>query len=273
MGEDSVRVIQGPVGRTKMKPLSSSGGFRAWLAGSISLSVAFALQPLYAPLQGAVWTLLAVACAGVVLVSAFSCARRYGLFPQTSFQGAWLGFTLGAAMWVSAEVVETVYYFVLDVPAPVLTAADLFYFGGYLSIYAGLILYFQSFGEAVYKARVAKVMSPVAVLTILALWRIVPMEAATNSSLLATVDSLGFVLLDLLLVALAVLPLAIFVGGSIAKWLVVLCGGSVLYALADVRLVYLGAKGNVQDGNVAGLLFLFGYLTFALAFYLHRREW
>jgi hypothetical protein len=273
MGEASVPVMKGPVHRTKTKALGSSAGFRAWLAGSIALSVAFALQPLYAPFQGAVWTLLAVACAGVVLISAFSCAKRYGLVPRTSFQGAWLGFTLGAGMWVTAEIVETVYYFILNVPAPVLTAADLFYYCGYLSFFAGLILYFQSFSEAVNKERVAKVMFPVAVLTVVALWRIIPLEAATSSSLLAAVDGLGFVLLDLLLVALAVLPLAIFAGGTIAKWLVVLCGGSALYALADVRLVYLGAKGNVQDGNVAGLLFLLAYLLFAFAFYLHRREW
>ena len=176
-------------------------------------------------------------------------------------------------MWVAAESVETVYYFVLDVPSPVLTAADLFYFGGYIAFFAGLILYFQSFGEAVNKGRVAKAMIPVALLTILALWRIIPLEAAASPSPLATIDGLAFVLLDLLLVALAALPLAIFAGGTIAKWLVVLCGGSALYALADVRLVYLGAKGNVQDGNLAGLLFLLAYLTFALAFYLHRREW
>ena len=272
MGEDPVRVMQGPVDRTKTKPLASSAGFRAWLAGSVALAAAFALQPLYASLQGAVWTLLAVACAVVVLASAFSSARRYGLVPRTRFQGAWLGFTLGAGMWVTAEAIESSYYFVLNVPAPVFTAADLFYFGGYLFFFAGLILYFQSFGEAVKKERVAKVMTPVAVLTILTLWRIVPLEAS-SSSLPATIDGLAFVLLDLVFVALAVLPLAIFAGGTIAKWLVVMCGGSVLYALADVRLVYLGADGNVQDGSLAGLLFLLAYLMFALAFYLHRREW
>ena len=217
--------------------------------------------------------MLAVACAGCVLVSAFSCAKRYGLFPRTSFQGAWLGFTLGAGMWVTAEAIEAVYYFVLNIPAPALTAADLFYFGGYLSFFAGLILYFQSFGEAVDKGRVTKVMIPVALLAVLVLWRIIPLEAANGPSLFEAIDDLGFVLLDLLFVALAVLPLAIFAGGTIVKWLVVLCGGSVLYALADVRLVYLGAKGNVQDGSLAGLLFLLAYLMFALAFYLHRWEW
>jgi hypothetical protein len=176
-------------------------------------------------------------------------------------------------MWVTAELIETAYFFVLNVPAPVLTAADVFYFGGYLSFFAGLMLYFQSFGDAVDKKRVAKVMVPVALLTILVLVRIIPAEASTSLSLIAALDDMSYLLLDLVLVSLAVLPLAIFAGGTIAKWLVVLCGGAVVYALADVRLLFLGAKGNVQDGGVAGLLFLLAYLMFALAFYLHRREW
>ena len=78
--------------------------------------------------------------------------------------------------------------------------------------------------------------------------------------------------LDLTLLSLTILSLAIFIGGAIEKWWLFFGAGATLYVIGDEFFLYQVANGTYYNGSVDDLIFLLAYLTFALAFYVHRKE-
>ena len=112
----------------------------------------------------------------------------------------------------------------------------------------------------------------IAVAITLALGLVFPVELGRNLSALNLLTDMIYPALDLVLVSLALVSLAVFLGGSIAKWWVIFGAGATLYAIGDEFFLYQVARGTYYNGSIDDLIFLFGYLTFALAFYAHRKE-
>jgi hypothetical protein len=265
-----------------MKPTETAGrkaeslvaliGFRVWLAAMVAISAVFAFQTYYSGFIGPLSNVLPTICALAAFLSSFSCMRRYGFTLKLNFEAVWFLFTLGTGLWALAEGVWAFYYFILLIPVPYPSLADVFYMGGYLPIIAALLGYLSTFRVALTRRRLVYAGVVIVVAVALALEFVLPVELGKNLTPLNFATDMIYPVLDLMLLSLAVLSLAIFVGGAIAKWWLLFGIGAGLYVVGDEFFLYQVAHGTYYNGSVDDLIFLLGYLTFALAFYAHRKE-
>ena len=252
--------------------LSSLAGFRLWLAGATAVSIVFALQSFYASLIGPISNVLPTACALTAFLSSLSCMRRYGFKFRLNFEAVWFLFTLGTGLWALAESTWAYYYFILKVAVPYPSLADILYVGGYFPIIAALLGYLSTFHEGLTRRRLGIAALAIVVSVALALLFVLPVELGQSLPVPMFLTDMTYPVLDLVLISLTILSLAIFVGGAIARWWIFFGVASGLYVIGDEFFLYQVAHGTYYNGSVDDLIFLLGYLTFALAFYLHRRE-
>ena len=246
-------------------------GFKVWITSVLGVTLVFALQSQYTSLIGPLSNILPSAAAATSFGAALLCFLRYGNGLRKPFELVWFFFTLGTGLWVAAELSWAVYYFFLNVSVPYPSIADIFYIGGYMPIIAGLVLYLTTFRVAISRKGVAVAFLVIAVAVALAMAFVLPIEFAENEPALTVFTDLLYPILDLALFSLTVVALAIFIGGSISKWWVLFAAGSVLYVVGDEFFLYQVAAGTYYNGSIDDLLFILGYLTFALAFYTHRK--
>jgi hypothetical protein len=262
----------GPQGK-RPESLISLLGFKAWLVGIFGVSFVFAFQGFYPDSIGPLSNFLPAVCAFAAFLSSLSCMRRYGFSLRSNFEAVWFLFTLGTGLWVFAEGFWAFYYFVLGIAVPYPSLADIFYIGGYFPMLAGLIGYLQTFRVALTKRRIGFAVCVIGAAVAIAMVFILPVELGQDLTAVGFLTDMIYPFLDMALLSLAVLSLAIFIGGSIAKWWMIFGVGAALYVIADEFFLYQVANGTYYNGSVDDLFFLLGYLTFALAFYAHRKEW
>jgi len=247
-------------------------GFRAWLFGMIGVTLVFAFQSVYPTFIGPLSNVLPTACATTAFVSSFVCMKRYGFGFRLNFEAVWFLFTLGMGLWAVAEGSWAFYYFVLRVAVPYPSLADIFYIAGYIPIIAGLLGYLSTFHEAMTRRRLGLALVFIGIAAALALSFVLPIEFEQGHTISVFLTDMTYPVLDLVLFSLTVLSLAIFAGGTIAKWWILFGIASALYVIGDEFFLYQVAQGSYYNGSVDDLIFLLGYLTFALAFYVHRKE-
>ena len=252
--------------------LSRLPGFRLWVAAMLGVSLIFAFQSQYSEAIGPLSNVLPAACAFSAFLCALSCLRRYGLSRRLDFGAVWFFLTLGTGMWVVAEATWALYYFVLQVALPYPSFADVFYAGGYLPIIAGLLGYLRTFHVALSRRRLGYALIGVAAAVALALLFVLPVELGQSLAPVTLLTDMLYPVLDLVLLSLTILSLAIFLGGRLASWWVLFGAGATLYVIGDEFFLYQVAQGSYYNGSVDDLIFLLGYLTFAIAFYAHRKE-
>ncbi|HUK79987.1 MAG TPA: hypothetical protein VLU91_04930 [Nitrososphaerales archaeon] len=252
--------------------LTSLLGFRLWVAAMAGVSLVFALQPLYPGLIGPLSNLLPSACVLTAFLCSLSCLRRYGFTRRLDFGAIWFFFTIGTGMWVVAEVTWALYYFVVQVSLPYPSLADVFYTGGYLPVMAGLVGYLNTFHVALSMRRFGYTLLGIGAAVALALLFVLPVEFGQSLTPVNFLTDMIYPVFDLILLSLALLSLAIFVGGRIANWWVLFGAGATLYVIGDEFFLYLVANGTYYNGSVDDLIFILGYLTLAMAFYAHRKE-
>jgi len=252
--------------------LSSLPGFPLWAAAMVAVTLIFAFQPLYPSSIGPVSNILPAACALTAFLCSLSCLRRYGFDRKLDFSAIWFLFTIGTGLWVLAESTWAFYYFVLKIAVPYPSLADIFYTGGYLPIIAGLLGYLSTFWVALTRRRLGYAVVAIGAGVTLALLFVLPVELGQNLPTINFLTDMIYPVLDLVLLSLAVLSLAIFTGGRIAKWWMLFGAGATLYVIGDEFFLYQVAHGTYYNGSVDDLIFLLGYLTFAMAFYAHRKE-
>ena len=210
--------------------------------------------------------------AGAALVSAGLCVRKYGLKLSENFARLWFLFALGPACWLVAEVTWATYYFFLNVPVPYPSIADIFYIAAYVPLSIGLFMYFRAFSGALTRRRLVASAGTIAAAAILVFTFVIPTELQMANPPIVTITDLIYPALDLVLFSLAILSLAIFLGGSIGKWWIMVVGAIILDIVADEYFLYLEAKGTYYNGSFDDLIYLWAYLIFALAFYVHKKE-
>ena len=261
-----------PRPKSNDKELTSLPGFPLWVVAMVGVSLIFAFQPLYPSSIGPVSNVLPAACALTAFLSSVSCLRRYGFSRRLDFSSIWLLFTIGTGLWVVAESTWAFYYFVLQVAVPYPSLADVFYTGGYFPIIAGLLGYFETFRVALSRRRLGYSLIAIGCGVALALTFVIPVELGKHLSTINFLTDMSYPVLDLTLLSLSLLSLAIFAGGRIARWWILFGAGAALYVIGDEFFLYQVAHGTYYNGSVDDLIFLLGYLTFAMSFYAHREE-
>lgn len=244
----------------------------AWMIGITGTSLIWAFQPYYPNLIGTLSNVFPAAFAAVACVSASLCVKRYGMKGRSSFELVWLCFAIGMGLWIAAESTWSVYYFLIQVAVPYPSAADFFYIGGYLPIYAGLILYFNTFKASMSRQRLGAALAVIAAASTLVVYFVLRNEFGMDYSIYKIITDMIYPVLDLMMLSLTILSLAIFAGGRIQKWWIVFACAAILYVIGDELFLYQVANNTYYNGGIDDLIFLLGYLTFALAFYVHRKE-
>jgi hypothetical protein len=262
----------GPMAEKRADRLLSTTGFRLGLLLGVGVSLVFGFQQFYPTLIGPLSNVFPSLFAGVAFVSSFLCTRKYGLNLRYGFQVVWFLFTLGTGLWVLAELSWATYYFILDVEVPYPSVADIFYLAGYVPMILGLVFYFKTFSAGMTRRRLALAGVTVASSAALVVGVVLPIEFSSSLPLFDAITNLSYPILDLSLLSITILSLAIFFGGTLARWWVLFAGASVSYIVADELFLYQVAAGTYYNGSFDDLFFLLGYLLFALAFYAHRKE-
>ena len=258
--------------RDRVTPLRWPVAYGAWALAEICVTLVFVFQGYYPALIGPVSNVLPAACVGVAFYSSLQSVRRYGFSIAKKFQAAWLMFALGTGIWIIAETTWALYYFVLNVPVPYPSIADVFYMGGYLPMLLGLAFYLDVFAPGMTRRRLIAALSVISLAAVAIVAFVIPPELSMSEPLIQRITDIGYPILDLSLLAITVLSLAIFFRASLSRWLLFFGAAAILYAVADELFLYQVAAGTYYNGSFDDLLYLLGYLLFALAFYEHRRK-
>ena len=245
--------------------------YKITLATAVALTLVYAFQGFYpefiSPLSNAVFPVVASAA---VFSSAFAL-RKYGPKPN-KFLTIWICFTVGMTLWFLGELSWAVYTFLLNVEVPYPSIADIFWLGGYVPLLIALFVYSRLFASVLYtrkKALIAALILILGVLVSVAL--IVPIMGVEENLATLTID-LAYPLLDIALLSMALVGLTIFQKGGIGKsWLWIILG-IMLNVAGDMVFSYTTAQGTYYNGHLSELLFIYGYLFFMVAFYVHTKE-
>ena len=210
--------------------------------------------------------------AAVALATALIALRRYGYSFKTPFSFVWFCFALGLALWFLGELSWGVYTLVLGVEILYPSIADVFWLSAYAPIYIAILLYIKPFKMVLSKKSVGAVALIIAVLcALVALFLIGPI-LSTPKDLLTLATDVAYPILDLILLSAAILGLMIFFKGRLGRSWLLISVALVFDAVAAVLFSYTTLQGTYYHGHPLELFYHWGYILYALAFYVHTKE-
>jgi hypothetical protein len=250
----------------------SYAGYFVSLFAATAAVVVFIFQGSYQSSYGTTVDLLTDVFAGGAFVSAGVSLARYEIGFGTRSGKVWWSFTVGIFLWFLGEITWSAYTYILKVPIPYPSVADVFYFSGYFPLFIGFYLYVTYFKQA-FSRRI----SLVALVTILASASIVfvflisPVLASSEAVLEKFFD-FAYPLMDLLLLSTAIVGLGLLVRGRLGIAWLLFTAGILLNVFGDLLFSYSTIQGTYYNGSLPDLFFLEGYVAFGMAFFLHRKE-
>jgi hypothetical protein len=216
--------------------------------------------------------------AGVAALSSFLALRRYWDKIGSRISKIWLCFTLGMLLWFLGELGWGIYTMFLGVEVPFPSIADLSWLSGYLPLFIALLLYVEIFQPAItvksflVAGAIVASMSAIIFSTLM-----IPVLANASQYDMVTLGaSLAYPALDLFLFLEAILGLSVFtmteLKGRIGVAWHFMNTAILLNVIGDMFFSYTNLSGTYYDGHPLELLYHFGYMLFALAFYVHQKE-
>lgn len=233
--------------------LSAFHGFYPWAAGT-ALSLTTAIF------------------GGAALVSAAYSLKKYRFDLRDKFSRVWFGFAFGVGLWLLGDFVWEAYTVFYNVAVPFPSVADAFYLGGYVAFILALALYVRIFQNALTRARVFTVWILIAAVAFLISWAFIAPTVTEVADLLTRVFDFAYPTLDLVMLSFAILGFFVLRGGTLARSWLLLLVAMVLEVAGDLSFDYLTATGSYYNGSFNEAFYAVAYITFALAFYIHREE-
>ncbi len=212
--------------------------------------------------------------AGVAVVFASLALKRYWGRPDDKFSRIWLFFTLGMIFWFLGELGWAVYTLALNVVTPYPSIADAAWIIGYIPLFAAFHGYVRNFQFTISR----KLFKASAVLIGLVCffsfaYFVTPVFAdMVGKEALVIAFDIAYPVLDLGLLGYALLALLIFMKGRIAFAWALISSAVFTDVLADMLFTYTTLQGTYYNGHPLELSFHFGYILYALAFYVHIKE-
>jgi hypothetical protein len=238
----------------------------------IAIALAYAFQSLYPEQIGSLSNIITPVSASGAFVSSSLCSRKYGYkLLSHYFDRIWFLFTIGLMLSALGEFTWAAYYF-SNVPVPYPSIADVFYLGSYVPLILAAAMYFKAFSSVLTKKRLAISLAVIFTCGIIVFELVLPTEFAGNPSFLTVIDDQIYLIMDMALLSLTILSLAIFSGGTMARWWTILAAGFALDIIGDEVFFYQNAQGTYYNGSLSDLLYVMAYLLLSLAFYIHRKE-
>jgi len=216
--------------------------------------------------------------AGVAVLSSFFAMRRYWDSIKSQLFRIWLCFTLGMLFWFLGELGWAIYTMVLNIEIPYPSIADVFWLIGYVPMFIALVFYIEIIQPAISVKLfwvAAVIVTGVSVIGFSTL--MIPVLAGASEQDFVTIGiSLAYPALDLALFLEAILGLLVFsvtrLKGRVGVAWRFINAAILLNVVADGVFSYTTMEGTYYNGHSLELLFHFGYLLFALAFFVHSKE-
>ena len=212
--------------------------------------------------------------AGVAVASSSFALRKYWGKPEDKFSKIWLGFTLGMIFWFLGELGWAVYTLMLNVKIPYPSIADIAWLIGYIPMMAAFHWYVRTFQFTTSK-RLYKIGAVIIGLICLGhfAYFLTPVFAEMAETEVTTLAvDIAYPALDLVLLGYALLALLIFFRGKIAVAWSLISAALLMDVAAYMLFTYTTLQGTYYSWHPLELMFHFGYILYALAFYVHRKE-
>jgi len=254
------------------------------LAYALSLVVSISLVILYTVGQAdlefmRIFSNIAFApVAFAPVVVALETSRRYGWEFESKLGLIWLTFLTGLFSWFLGELVWAIYVLGLKIDVPYPSIADVFYLLGYPAFIYGLVMYFMEFRPALSlkTARLGLLIAAV-VIALTSVFLYAPIITSSEDPVTISLD-LIYITLDLVILIFSAEAFILTVGyhsilgGALWKAWLFLVVGAILLAGADLLFSYLTLLGVYYEGHPSELLYLWSYVAFCLALYIHGKE-
>lgn len=268
--------------KTEANPQVATSSFKKayWLClvTAIMLAVVYIFQSFYPDFMYTFSNVIPPFIAGVAVLSSFFALRKYWSNFGSRLSKIWLCFALGMLLWFLGEFGWAVYTMVLNVEIPYPSMADVFWLSGYIPLFIALLLYVLLLKPAISTKMFFGAIGIVAGISVMvSSVLLVPVIAdVMQLDFVALSISLAYPILDLFLFLAAIIGLLVFtvtrLKGRIGRAWHLMNAAILLNVLGDMTFSYFIMNGTYYNGHPQELLFHWGYLLFALAFYIHARE-
>jgi len=274
--------VNQPSQKTGANPRAPRRNFRfaylLCLTTALGLAVVYAFQSFYPDFMYLFSNVIAPIAAGLAVLSSIFALRKYWDNIGSRLSKIWLCFTLGMLLWFLGELGWAVYTLVLNIEIPYPSMADVFWLSGYAPLFIALLLYVQLFQPAISTKILSVASTIVASVTVLTFPVLIfpVLAGASQQDFLTLGINLTYPSLDLFLFLEAILGLLVFTFTRLKSPVGVawhfINAAILLNVLGDMVFSYTTLNETYYNGHPQELLFLWGYLLFALAFYVHSRE-
>lgn len=244
----------------------------------IGLTIVYVFQSFYKDFMYVFSNTVPTLFAGAALVSSLFALKRYWYDIRSRLSRTWLCFTLGMLLWFLGEFGWAFYTMVLNIEIPYPSIADVFWLGGYVPLLIALLLYVQLLKPAI-SAKIflwaTTIDTSISVMFFSPI--IIPiLLEASGQDLGSTILNLAYPSFDLILFLITLLGLLVFtitkLKGRLGMAWHLINTAILLNIFGDVAFAYTTSSDTYYNGHPLELLFLFGYLFFTLAFYVHKKE-
>jgi hypothetical protein len=217
-------------------------------------------------------SIIIMATQASTVIATFWTTKRYVAYnPKPTFSMAWISLSSGLSLWFLGHIAWTVYVLFLQTnPFP--SFAEALYLVGYAPLFLFLLLILKMF-QTVFSKKTLLIQSGVsyALLAVVSYLMLMPI-INSSKNLTTTVLLAAYPILDLVLFHLAFGILLVFMKGSVGKAWFFLAFGLILGTIGDLLFTYAQLQNVYYAGHALELFWLWGYASFLLGLYIHRRE-
>ena len=241
---------------------------------SISLALIYLFQGRYPDFMYFFSNAFYPFVAGVAVIVSGFALRKYWGNPGDKYSKIWTSFTLGMVFWFLGELSWAIYALLLSIEIPYPSIADVVWLIGYVPLFIALYLYIRTFQFAISKTMFTIATVAVCITSLAFLLFLVPpifADASEHDMVTLTVD-IAYPALDIVLFSLSILGMLIFAKGKIAQAWLLINGAILMNVVGDVLFSYTTLQGTYYNGHWSELFFAWGYILFALAFYVHNKK-
>ena len=208
--------------------------------------------------------------AGVAAAVCFKAAKKYRW--KGKLANVITGFFIASLFWFLAELTWTIYVFIFGIEVPYPSLVDVFYVAGYVACYIAFAFYLNFFREVLNRRIGGVIVGVAAAFTaIVALTLLGPM-ATSEVKILEKTLNLTYPVLDIALFAASLAGVFVFLKGRLSVVWMLISATFLMDSMADILFSYIDFTGMYYEGHPVELPFLWAYLLFILALWIHLKE-
>jgi len=251
-----------------------------WLAliFALGLTAIYYFQSYYTHFMTLFSNIFPIFIAGAAVVASGFALRNYWENLESRLSRIWLGFSLGTIFWFIGELSWALYTLIFDIEIPYPSIADVYRLVGYGFFFFAIFTYIGLFRSVISKTMVttASIFVLPTSAGIIPLLLLSISAKATAMNLTTLLVGLAYPLLDLSLLAQAMLGLLVFtttrLKGRLGSVWLLINAGIIMNVFGDILFSYTNLQNIYYSGHPLELFFHLGYLFFILSFYSHTKK-